>query len=86
VYGASRIFAWFAWARWVDHAHLDLSWGGPDWVVKAPVHHGWSTTFLLNTLRGGTLFVLALWLVWRLLGRRLWARASPAAEPLRAKA
>jgi membrane-bound metal-dependent hydrolase YbcI (DUF457 family) len=82
IYGATRIFAWFTWAHWIRHAPLDWSWGGPFWVVKAPVHHVWSLTFLFNTLRGGAIWFVVMWLLWRYVGKRLWARAGPTAEPL----
>lgn len=45
VYGACRIVAWFTWARLIDHAPVDLSWGGPDWVTRAPVQHSFSASF-----------------------------------------
>ncbi len=76
-YGATRIFAWTFIARFRsgDRAPNDLSWGGPSFVDKAPADWpGWGT-FLLNTLRGAALFVIAVWLIWRFLGRRLWERA-----------
>lgn len=79
VYGGCRIIAWFTWARLIDHAPLDLSWGGPDWVTKAPVQHTFSRSFLGNTVVGMLGVSLTLWLGWRLLGRRLWQRAGPAA-------
>jgi membrane-bound metal-dependent hydrolase YbcI (DUF457 family) len=81
IYGSARIFAWFAWAHWIDHAPLDLSWGGPYWVVKAPIHHVWSAGFVLNTLRGASLFAFAMWYGWRHVGRPLWDRAGPDNEP-----
>jgi membrane-bound metal-dependent hydrolase YbcI (DUF457 family) len=75
VYGACRIFAWFSWARLIDHAPLDLSWGGPNWVQKvsfpAP---NWGVWFE-NSARGLVGMTIALLLLWRLVGRRLWERA-----------
>jgi hypothetical protein len=32
--------------------------------------------FFANTGRGIVGFALALWLIWRFVGRRLWARAT----------
>lgn len=79
-YGAVRIFTWTSIARLGsgDRAPIDLSWGGPAFVDEAPSSWpGWGT-FLLNSLRGVALLALALWLVWVLLGRRLWERAGEA--------
>jgi len=80
VYGACRIFAWFIWARFIDHAPMDWRWGGPWWVDKVdlPAIHPWE--WVVDTTIGvaGTAFVL--WLGWRLIGRRLWNRAAAAEE------
>ncbi len=84
VYGASRIFSWFLWARLVKHAPLDFSWGGPFWVEKVSSHYGPWTEVLANTIVGIGGFTLTLIVLWRLVGRRLWARATrdPAALPM----
>jgi membrane-bound metal-dependent hydrolase YbcI (DUF457 family) len=84
VYGASRIFAWFLWARLIDKAPLDLSWGGPDWINKAPGQHETVLTVLRNTAIGVTGFAVLTWLIWRYLWLPLWRRATPAtaANPL----
>ncbi|CAN5664077.1 hypothetical protein BH24ACT4_BH24ACT4_17080 [soil metagenome] len=82
-YGATRIFAWTFIARFRsdDRAPIDLSWGGPSFVDKAPTDWpGWGT-FLLNSARGATLCVVAVWLLWRFLGRRLWERAPEEPSP-----
>jgi LexA-binding, inner membrane-associated putative hydrolase len=34
-YGATRWVAWLIWAHVLHDFQLDLSWGGPDWVVPA---------------------------------------------------
>lgn len=80
VYGACRIFAWFLWARLLNpdrgKEYLDWSWGGPGWVNKVSFPaHDWGV-FFANTGRGIVGFALALWLIWRFVGRRLWARAT----------
>jgi membrane-bound metal-dependent hydrolase YbcI (DUF457 family) len=75
-YGACRIFAWTIWAHAVDHAPWDLTWGGPSFVQAADLSRQPWSEYLLNTLRGAVLMALALWLLWRFLGRRLWARAA----------
>lgn len=77
-YGATRIFAWTAIARLRsgERAPIDWSWGGPAFVEKAPSGWpGWGD-FLLNTARGVALLALALWVIWRVVGRRLWERAD----------
>lgn len=84
-YGAARIVAWTGIARLRsgDRAPLDLSWGGPAFVDKAPSSWpGWGD-FLLNSVRGAALFALALYVLWRFVGRRVWARApeDPAPAP-----
>jgi membrane-bound metal-dependent hydrolase YbcI (DUF457 family) len=81
VYGASRIFAWFIWARLLNPKRgtqkMDLSWGGPAWVEKAPrfqVADTWLGAIGQTAIgiTGTTITVLVL---WRLFVRRLWNRA-----------
>ncbi len=80
VYGACRIFAWFGWARFLNPERgvqrLDWSWGGPSWVEKVSANAGSLGELLANTLRGAALWALAVWLMWRYVGRPLWSRAS----------
>ncbi|HMJ74769.1 MAG TPA: metal-dependent hydrolase [Iamia sp.] len=76
-YGLTRIIAWTGIARLRSKAPIDWTWGGPSFVEKAPSSWpGWGD-FLLNSLRGAVLFALAGYVVWRLIGRRLWERAEP---------
>jgi hypothetical protein len=76
-YGLTRIIAWSSIARFRSKAPFDWTWGGPGFVEKAPSSWpGWGD-FLLNTLRGAALFVLAGYVIWRLVGRHLWQRAEP---------
>jgi hypothetical protein len=79
VYGACRIFAWFGWARFLNPQRgkqgLDWSWGGPYWVQKVSFPaRDWGVWFT-NTARGAALMSVALYVIWRLIGRRLWAQA-----------
>lgn len=80
VYGGCRIFAWFIWARLLNPLRgiekLDWSWHGPGWVnrVSFPAHD-WGA-FFANTARGIGGFVLVLFLVWHLVVRKLWAKAT----------
>jgi len=82
VYGGCRIFGWFIWARLLNPERgtqtLDWSWGGPDWVEKAPRTQGADTWLgvLANTAFGVVGVTVSGWLLWRLVGRRLWARAT----------
>jgi hypothetical protein len=80
VYGACRIFAWFIWARLLNpdrgKEYLDWSWGGPGWVQRVSFPAANWGVWLANTGRGILGFAVALFLIWRFLGHRLWARAS----------
>jgi membrane-bound metal-dependent hydrolase YbcI (DUF457 family) len=71
-YGACRIFAWFAWARWIKPVPLDLSWGGPYWVDKFPGYHFSAFTFISNTLVGVIGLTLSVLLFWNWRGRTWW--------------
>ncbi len=81
LYGTCRVIAWFTWSRLVRHAPLDWSWGGPFWVKKVVLPHEARMTLLLNTARGIALFTVAMWLLWIVLGRRLWARGLDLPDP-----
>ncbi len=81
VYGACRIFAWFAWARFRRHAPLDWSWGGPFWVQKAVTHNGSAGGFLLRTAYGAVGVGLLCAVLWVLILRRLW-RGGGDPQPL----
>jgi membrane-bound metal-dependent hydrolase YbcI (DUF457 family) len=79
VYGACRIFGWFGWARFLNPARgverIDWRWGGPSWVQQVSAHAHSNGEFFANTVRGAALWLVAVWLIWRFVGRRLWARA-----------
>jgi membrane-bound metal-dependent hydrolase YbcI (DUF457 family) len=80
-YGITRVIAWFTIARVRSKAPLDLHWGGPWWVTKAPSSWpGWGS-FLLGAVQGIVLFGLFGYLLWRLIGRRLWSRAGEPDAP-----
>lgn len=80
VYGTCRIFAWFGWARLLnpdrDVQEIDWSWGGPGWVeaVSFPAQ-SWGQ-FLASTAFGLAGVAASLALIWRLVGGRLWYRAT----------
>ena len=82
VYGACRVFGWFIWARLLNPNRgtqvLDWSWGGPSWVNKAPDFQTADTWagFLGQTAIGVAGLGVSMWVLWALLGRRLWARAT----------
>lgn len=75
LYAGARILAWFLWARLIRHAPFDPAWGGPYWVPHPYVAPQSFTTTVLQTLVAVPAFVLALYVVWRTVGRRLWRRA-----------
>jgi membrane-bound metal-dependent hydrolase YbcI (DUF457 family) len=76
VYGGSRIFAWFIWARLRQHAPLDWSWGGPYWVDKAVTDNGTAAGIALRTLQGAAGLTIACGLLWVLVIGPLWRRAG----------
>lgn len=76
IYGGSRIFAWFIWARLVRHAPLDWHWGGPFWVTKAVVHYGSAGGIAARTTIGVVGLLGTCALAWWLVGRRLWRRGG----------
>lgn len=81
LYGITRVVTWFAIARLRSKAPLDLTWGGPSFVTKAPSSWpGWGS-FLVHTLQGAALFALVGYLIWRVPGRRLWIRAGDPDAP-----
>ena len=84
-YGACRIFAWFGWARWIKPVPLDLAWGGPYWVNKAPSYHFTAVGFAANTIIGVVGLTVTMIVLWRYLGRRWWDRATilaPVPDPV----
>lgn len=76
LYGACRIFAWFFWSRFVDKAPLDLSWGGPYWVEKVHAEYPPIGELLLRSTLGAAGLAASMWVLWMVIGRRLWARAE----------
>jgi membrane-bound metal-dependent hydrolase YbcI (DUF457 family) len=77
-YGLGRMAAWFLRARFVDRTPLELVWGGPSYVVGNDLSDaGWAEVVLRTTI-GGALFAAFLWLLWRYVAGRLWARATAA--------
>jgi hypothetical protein len=78
LYALTRIVAWTAIARLRSRTPIDLSWGGPWFVHRAPSSWpGWGD-FVANTARGAALFGLGGLALWMLVGRRLWQRAERA--------
>jgi len=75
-YGACRIWAWFIWARWIKPRPLDISWGGPFWVNKAPGYHFNVFSFVGNTVIGLVGLCATLLALWYFAGRRWWSRAK----------
>lgn len=69
IYGGSRIFGWFFWARFNNPERcqqtLDWTWGGPSWVEKAPKFRQSSTWsgFFVQTGIGMIGLTLSVWLI-----------------------
>jgi membrane-bound metal-dependent hydrolase YbcI (DUF457 family) len=80
IYGSCRIVAWFIWARFIEKAPMDLSWGGPYWVESVSTTYPNIGTLLLNSTIGILGLGICLALLWGLIGRRLWARAESEKE------
>ncbi|WP_234320307.1 metal-dependent hydrolase, partial [Streptomyces sp. SBT349] len=78
VYGVCRIFGWTAWAQFVEGAPMDWSWGGPYWVDKVTLEPTPVGELLLNSAVGLGGLAASGWLLWVLIGRRLWRAAEPA--------
>jgi membrane-bound metal-dependent hydrolase YbcI (DUF457 family) len=76
LYGACRAISWFLWARFVDHASLDLRWGGPYWVDKVVLPTQTWQSYLENTVVGITGVALTCYLAWRFILRRWWREAG----------
>jgi len=80
IYGGCRIFGWTLWARFHNPERgvqtVDYRWGGPSFVDKVVIPgEGWGT-FLQNTLIGMAGSAIICFVMWKLIGRKLWARAS----------
>jgi membrane-bound metal-dependent hydrolase YbcI (DUF457 family) len=85
LYGATRIFAWFIWARARTDAPIDWSWGGPSFVEKATVPDQTWQDVVWNTGRGLVLATITGYLMWRFLIRPLWERAGRHEDALPAR-
>ncbi|TDC78734.1 metal-dependent hydrolase [Streptomyces hainanensis] len=77
VYGACRVVGWTAWVHLIEGAPMDWTWGGPYWVEKATLEPTPLPELVTGTAIGLAGLATALWLLWLLLGRRLWAAAAP---------
>lgn len=81
VYGACRIVAWTLWARLLNPDRgtntVDLTWGGPHWVTGAdPPVIGAVGAYLLRTTLALAALAATTALLWRLVGRSAWTRAT----------
>jgi hypothetical protein len=78
VYGGCRILGWFLWSRLFNPLRgtqrLDVSWGGPEWVVAAPRSSGAATWLgsLVATIIGAAGLAASTWAAWKL--ARWWSR------------
>lgn len=87
VYGAARVVGWMIWARGVNPLRatesVDFTWGGPGWVETAPAFQrasGWKE-MLTHLGVGLTATVSCLAVLWFVVGRWLWGRASASLSP-----
>lgn len=83
IYGASRVVGWSLWARLINPDRgrdvFDATWGGPRWVEAAPAFQRATTWpgFVGQTVLGLVGFCAAVFLLWVVLGQRLWRRTKP---------
>lgn len=73
-YGMGRMITWFLYARLNAGVPLDLSWGGPGFVVGTDLSDAGPMEVLAKTATGGLLFAAFLVVGWFVLVRRLWQR------------
>ncbi len=73
-YGLGRMLSWFLYARFGARTPFEAWWGGPGYVEGNDLSDAGVLEVLLRTAVGGVLFALFLVLLWRVVGRRLWAR------------
>jgi len=67
VFGVARVASWTIWAHFIADFEWDLTWGGPDWLVKVPPSPQ-NPLWLI----GGTLAVIACcWSLWLVVLRRV---------------
>ena len=85
-YGIGRLVAWFLYARLDAKTPLQLEWGGPAYVTRNDLSDAGVLEVIGRTALGAVLFAAFLWVGWRLIGRRLWARGYdvPAAASVKA--
>ena len=82
-YGLTRMISWFTFARTDLHAHIDVSWSGPDWVQGNDLSAAGLAEELQRTAIGGLLFAAFVWACWIVFVRRLWDRGGSGARPVR---
>ncbi len=74
LYGMSRMVAWFLYARFQTDKPWQPVWGGPKYIKGNYLMTGEWWRIALSLGIGGIAFVACLYLLWRLVIRRLWAR------------
>lgn len=74
-YGLGRMVAWFLYARFDARTPFQPVWGGPDYLPPGnDLSDAGVLEVVIRTSIGGVLFVAFLWLLWKILIRRLWNR------------
>lgn len=73
-YGACRVAAWTLHARFVAHAPIDVSWGGPHYISRVDLSDSSLGETLAHGLFGAACLAAVLGVAWLVLIRHLWAR------------
>jgi membrane-bound metal-dependent hydrolase YbcI (DUF457 family) len=76
LYGVGRMFGWFFWARFKEHAPWQPVWDGPKFVPGNYLTVGAWYVVAYRLIIGGVLFLAFLYLCWVTFVRRLWHRAE----------
>lgn len=74
-YGAGRMVSWFLYARFGARTPFQPLWNGPSYLTSYnDLSDAGALEVVWRTTLGGILFAGFLWMIWRLIGARLWRR------------
>jgi hypothetical protein len=71
-YAGCRITAWTLYARFVDRAAWDPSWGGPHYIDHVDLSPSPFWAALRSASIGAVFTALTMYAIWRLYAKRLW--------------